>query len=210
MNRCPNCGTEGEVMFCPECGTKMVEVTTQSETSQNNKVCSKCGYEGDCAYCPECGAEMIDVPTEEDKKNEKYDNAIKRLDKKTSESYKTAIEELEKLGGWKDAEEIIEKCKEELVEIEKIESDQKAENEKNELYEKARKKFEQKTSNSFKEGILCLERLGNWKDAPEMIEQKKIELQEIEEAENYYWHCHNKNCFDSKSNKVQCDKDCDN
>ena len=184
MNKCPKCGTKGDVMFCPECGTKMIEENGQSEGSTKNKVCSKCGYEGDYAFCPECGGEMIDAPTEEDRKNGSYENAIKRVEEKTIEAYKLAITELEKLGDWKDAPELVEKYKEELAEIERVEAEQKAESEKQSIYEKANSKFEQKTSKAFKAGIADLEKLGEWKDAAEIVEQRKIELKEIEEAEN--------------------------
>ncbi len=47
MNKCPNCGTEFEGKFCPECG----------ESISNTKICPRCGAE--CAsgakFCNMCG-----------------------------------------------------------------------------------------------------------------------------------------------------------
>lgn len=51
------------------------------------------------------------------------------------------------------------------------------------LYEKALKKFEQKTSKEYKAGIAELESLGNWKDAAKIVEERKKELEEIEKEE---------------------------
>ena len=157
MNKCPKCGTKGDVMFCPECGTKMIEESEHTEEVQDVRVCPKCGYEGAYAFCPECGSEMIGEEQrkqeEEKKKSEIYENAVKHFEKKKSESYKQGIAELEGLGDWKDANILAEKYKEELIEIEKIEEEQKAESEKETLYAGALKKFEQKTSKSYKAGI---------------------------------------------------------
>ena len=194
MNKCPNCGTKGDVSFCPECGTKMVADNDTAEAIAEDKVCPKCGYSGDVSFCPECGTKMVDAPMggysqessrliiDDDMKDEIFNNAIKRLEEKTSESYQQAISDLEKIGDWRNADQVVEKCKAKLLEIEAIETEQKAEKEREDLYERALKKFEQKTQKDIKSGIADLESLGDWKDATEVIEKQKAVLGEIEEA----------------------------
>ena len=120
---------------------------------------------------------------EENRKNEIFEGALKKFEEKTSEAYKAAIAELEELGEWKDANNIAEKYKEELPEIEAAEAEQKAEEEREALYDKAIKKFDIRTSKSFKSAIADLESLGEWKDSAAIVEEKRPELQEIEEEE---------------------------
>ena len=194
MNKCPNCGVKGDVSFCPECGTKMVADNDTAEAIAVDKVCPECGYSGDVSFCPECGTKMVDTPTESDSqgtsrqiiddgmKDEIFNNAIKLLEEKTSESYQQAISDLEKIGDWRNANQVVEKCKAKLLEIEAIEAEQKAEKEREDLYERALKKFEQKIPKDIKSGIADLESLGDWRDATEVVEKQKAVLGEIEEA----------------------------
>ena len=121
---------------------------------------------------------------EEKRKNEAFDNAVLKFEDKTIESYKQAFSELEKLGDWRDADKIIEQHRNELAEMEKVEADRKAEAEKQELYERAVKKFNVPTSASFRSAIADLEKIGDWKDAKEILETRKPELKTIEETEN--------------------------
>lgn len=120
---------------------------------------------------------------EASQKNVLFDTAISRFDVKTSESYKQGISGLEELGDWRDANVLVEKYKAELVEIEKKEEEEEAEKKKESLYENALKKFEVRTSSSYRSAIADLESLGEWKDAIEIIEERKPELQEILEEE---------------------------
>ena len=120
---------------------------------------------------------------EERRKDELFDNAISRFDEKTSASYKQGISELEELGDWRETNILVEKYRDELVEIEKKEKEEQEERDKEALYEKAMSKFGVRTSNSYKSAIADLESLGEWKDAAEIIEERKAELREIEEEE---------------------------
>ena len=121
---------------------------------------------------------------EEVKKAFIYDNAVTKLNVKTSESYKQAIADLEELGDWRDATSIVEKSRDELAEIEKKEAEQKAESEREQLYDNAIKKLETRSSKSYRTAIADLESLGEWKDAAALVEEFKPELPKIEEEEN--------------------------
>ena len=121
---------------------------------------------------------------EESQKNIIFNSAISRFDVKTSESYKEGIAGLEELGDWKDANVLVEKYREELAEIESAEAEEKAEQDREDLYEKAINKFNVHTSKAFKSAIADLESLGDWKDAAEIAEAHKQELIAIEEEEN--------------------------
>ena len=72
-----------------------------------------------------------DGPSEEEleaiKKNQIYDEALKKLSCNSYKQHSEAIIELEKLGDWRDSEELLEKSKEEVVELEKIEKEKAAE-----------------------------------------------------------------------------------
>ena len=68
-------------------------------------------------------------------KKEVYDNAITKLNKQTVVSHNEAIKDLESLGDWEDARNIIEKSKKELPALE-----EKEEKEKQELEKKKAKK----------------------------------------------------------------------
>ena len=48
-----------------------------------------------------------------------YAAAIRKIDVKEAESYRAAISDLEKIGDWRDAPLLLEKCKSELPELEK-------------------------------------------------------------------------------------------
>lgn len=121
---------------------------------------------------------------EENRKNEVFDNAVKKADEKTIDSYKEALSELEGLGEWRDAHTVVEKYKAELAELEKEEAERKAESEREKLYETAIKKFEVRTSKAYKSAIADLESLGEWKDAAEKAEEFRPELLKIEKEED--------------------------
>jgi len=102
---CTNCGKEYESgKFCPECGTKLQEVTPEL-------VCPSCGYKAKSGkFCPECGTkltEQIVTPKATEKQepvkptfNEKDPRFAKYYDKKgfprtiPQEERAVAIEEL--------------------------------------------------------------------------------------------------------------------
>lgn len=132
---------------------------------------------------PEKAEKERQLQEEENKRQEIFENAIKKFNDKTSESYKQALGELEGLGDWKDATVIAEKYREELSEIEAAEAEKKAEEEKEDTYERAIKKFDIRSSKSYKSAIADLEGLGDWRDAIAIAEEKTTELQEIEEEE---------------------------
>ena len=48
MKKCPKCGAETTSKFCPECGTKM-------EESSSEKVCPHCGKVSKSNFCGNCG-----------------------------------------------------------------------------------------------------------------------------------------------------------
>ena len=121
---------------------------------------------------------------EEERKNEVFEAAIKKFNNKTSDSFKQGISELESLEKWRDADSLVEQYKQELAEIEKIEEDKRLELERKDIYEKANQKFRVNTSQSFRAGINELSKLGDWRDAAEIVEQRKSELKEIEAKEN--------------------------
>ena len=120
---------------------------------------------------------------EENRKNEAFDNAIKKFIYKTTVSYEQGIAELEELGDWNDASNIAEQYKKELAELEKEEEERKAKDEKRELYDQAMKKFLLHTVESYKSGIADLEKLGDWRNAAEEVEKYKPELLKMEEEE---------------------------
>ncbi len=53
---CPNCKQEFDGKFCPECGTKTVEVVEKMV-----KMCPNCKVETESKFCPECGAKIEEM-----------------------------------------------------------------------------------------------------------------------------------------------------
>ena len=82
--KCPNCGfetSEDDILFCKECGTKLVEITQNDipddvpapndvrDTTQAVKKFPNCGFETseeDILFCRECGTKLGDSLESED------------------------------------------------------------------------------------------------------------------------------------------------
>ena len=85
----------------------------------------------------QCRPELLELEKQEEleraekAKEELYKSALQKLEKNTLSSHEEAIKDLESLGDWKDAKEIVEKSKaeipalREIVEKEKQEADRK-------------------------------------------------------------------------------------
>ena len=61
-NTCPSCGAtiSKDVLFCPNCGTKIERPQPESEPQPTEKVCPECGaaVDEDDVFCTNCGARV--------------------------------------------------------------------------------------------------------------------------------------------------------
>ena len=114
-------------------------------------------------------------------KKDVFREAILMLEGNTIESYKKAIHWLEQLGDWGNAADVLEQCRTELVELEKQEAAKQAEQAKEDLYNNALQLLSKNTLDTHNKAIMDLESLGDWKDAPEIIEKSKKEIPALEE-----------------------------
>lgn len=56
MKTCPNCATESDNKFCPECGADL-------STVQDVMVCPNCATKSTTKFCPECGTNLSEPPS---------------------------------------------------------------------------------------------------------------------------------------------------
>lgn len=59
---CPKCNYDGDGVFCPKCGTKLLEIHT----------CPRCNYKSDGNFCPMCGTAFATKYPHETVKSFKY------------------------------------------------------------------------------------------------------------------------------------------
>ena len=61
-NTCPSCGAtiSKDVLFCPNCGTKIERPQPEPEPQPTEKVCPECGaaVDEDDVFCTNCGARV--------------------------------------------------------------------------------------------------------------------------------------------------------
>ena len=112
-----------------------------------------------------------------------YAAAMRNIDSKDAESYRNAISILRKIGDWRDAADLLEKCEKDLPELEKKEAEEKALELKAKTYRTATEKMEIKTSSSYREAIAAFESLGDWEDSKALLEKCKAEQPELEAKE---------------------------
>jgi len=112
-------------------------------------------------------------------KKDVFREAILMLENNDAKSYREAVFWLKKLGDWGNAASVIEQCRPELLELERQEELERVEKEKEELYNNALKKLNNKTFSSHSEAIKDLQSLGDWKDVKEIIEKSSLELPDL-------------------------------
>lgn len=75
-NTCPSCGAtiSKDVLFCPNCGTKIERPQPEPEPQPTEKVCPECGsaVDEDDVFCTNCGA-RVDSEESSEKDEEQTD-----------------------------------------------------------------------------------------------------------------------------------------
>lgn len=96
-------------MFCPECGF---------ENEDENKFCLKCGKSlAPKKQMEKQSASDYDPNLEETRKDQILESAIQAMNSDRFEAYKIAYENLNKISGWKNADELKKQCEEKITEL---------------------------------------------------------------------------------------------
>ncbi len=132
------------------------------------------GYRDADRLAEECGKELDELS----RKEELYNRALREMAGKSTEGYSEARKLFDQIPGYRDADRLAEECAEELAKIEQAR--------KEELYQKALRAMEGKSTESYSEARRLFQQIPGYRDADRLAEECKKALDELYRKEDLY------------------------